>query len=316
MRGVRRRSARALAAALALLAATTSAQDDPLRALLRQGEALQRLGANEEALAVFARAHALCHCDEAMVSRAATEQALGRWVDAAEHLAAVDPSSPDPWVQQRRVRIDRARAFVAERVGWLDLAVSPPEARVSVAGRAAGDARRVRVARGDVTVRVEAAGYVAEERVVRVESAEGARAEVSLAREVTAVTVAPIPREPAASAAVAPRRSYRGWMWGSVAVAGLALAGAGVAWWAREESVARYNDPGCVTVFASRDERCGAYREAAATDESLAIAGAVVGGVAGVAAAVLAVIDARGARGERAWRCASTGAGATCEARF
>lgn len=257
-----------------------------------------------------------------MVSRALAEQSLGRWVDAAEHLATVSPETRDAWVTHNRAAIESARGVIADHVGWLDLTITPLDARVFIAGRSAGNARRVRVARGDVTVRVESAGHVPEEHVVRVDGSEGSRLEVSLAREATRAPE-PLALHEArpegmgtAQGGLGPRHPYRGWMWVSVAVSGLALSGAGVAWWAREVSLARYNDPGCVTVFASRDERCSAYREAAAANEAVAIAGAVVGGVAGVAGLVLGVLDAGAARRERVWACGATGWGGACVVRF
>lgn len=306
---------RVLAVAVTLWGAAGSAQVDPARALLRQGVELRRLGANAEALGVVERAWALCRCDEAMVERAITEQSLGRWVDAAEHMDAVRADSGDPWVARNREAIAAARARIAREVAWLELRVSPDDARVWIAGVDRGTARRVRVARGEVTLRVESAGHVAETRVVRVEE-EAARVEVTLAREAV-VAEAEAPRVVVRDVTSAPpRRSLRAWVWGSAVLAGVAAAGAGVAWWAREEAVGRYNDPQCATAFASREERCGAYARAAEVNAGIAIGSAVVAGIAGVAAVVLGVVDGRRPRRERAWGCWVTGEGGGCGGRF
>lgn len=309
-----------LSIALSLCTAVSSAQVDPAATPLLEGSALRSARNELAALAAFERAYALCHCEEAMAQRAFAEQALGRWEDAAEHLDAVPLSSNDPWVARHREAIAAARTHIEEHVGWLELRVTPPHARARVAGRDRADARRIRVARGEVAVRVEAAGYVAETRIVRVARHGATRIEVSLLPEAPPPPAPHVVMGGVSRAMEAPREAarprYRRWVWATGITAGLSLIGAGVALWARGEVAARYSDPSCVTVFASRDERCGAYGDAVVVNEALAATGFAVAGLAGVAAAVLAVIDAR-PRSERAFGCSMRDAGLVgCGLRF
>lgn len=316
-----RAQAASFSLALLLFGGASHAQDTEAGALLREGASLRERNANAEALAVFERAYERCRCEEAMAQRAFAEQALGRWEDAAAHIERIDPSSSDPWVVARRRAIEAARERIMAAVGWLELRVTPTSARVWVGGRDRGVERRLRAARGEVAVRVEAPGYITETRLAQVAAGGTARVEIALLQRVEEppLRVVPPPREvvraPRAPSAAHPR--LRGWAWAAGITAGLAVVGGGVALWAREESLARYNDASCVTAFASRDERCGAYREAAQLDEALAVTAGVFAGVSGIAALVLVLIDPADRGRERAMGCwQGSGGMVGCGTRF
>lgn len=314
-----------LVAAMGLRATTASAQQPDAVHWLEEGARLRAARRDVEALAAFERAWEGCHCDEATVQRGLAEQALGRWGEAAERLDGLDAST-DAWVVRNVAHLREARAVIARHVGTLDVRVDVPDAQLDVAGRprgaVAGGVRPLRVDAGDVALRVEADGRVVR-RVVHVEPGGVVRVDVVLTppREampevVPTPSVAPsvataeaiVPRRVALPA----RRSRAPWVWGLSGGAGLALAGGVVGLVARNDALTGYNDPSCVTVFASREERCGALRRAAEVDEALAVTGFVVGGVAVVVAAVVAVTDRR-ERPTRAWWCGPTGVrGAGC----
>lgn len=306
-----------LALSVVLLAAQAQAQDAEVEALLQQGAAARREQREEEALGSFERAWARCRCDEAMAQRAFAEQAIGRWGEAAEHLAAV-ASSEDPWILRNRGTIDTARTRIAREVGTLEVRANVATARVWIAGRERGAPRVFFAPRGEITVRVEAPGYLPESRVVTISPDVPARLEVTLVPQAVAPLEVPPPppiARPRPTPIVASRR-WRPWVWAAGGVSLLAVGGAAAALWAREESIARYNDPSCVTVFASREERCGAYRDAATVNEALAATGFVLGGAAAVTAVVLALVDGQ-RNAERAWICGATGARSIgCGVRF
>lgn len=285
------------------------AQSPSADALLAEGAALRRAHRDDEALATFERAWALCRCDEALAQRAIAEQALGRWVDAAESLGAVIGST-DPWVLRHREALLHAKEAIGRRVGAVELRADF-DATVRVAGRtyalAAGRSRVVLAEVGELSVEAVAAGRATEARVVRVSN-----------DLVSRVAFAALP-QPAASRAevialqgdrslTAPPRRRTPWIVLSAGAGALGVVGGALALWQRNELVTRYNAPSCVTVFASREENCGAYRRDAEVAEALAVTGFVLGGVGAVSAVVLGILDARRTRERaRAWSCGLLG---------
>lgn len=193
----------ALALAIVGYGATAGAQTGCGDAQIQRGNELRRAAQDEAALVQFQQAWEACHSARAQGQMGLAEAALGLWVDADRHLAAVLANAGDPWVTRSRAQLETVQAQVATHLGQLEVRGGVPGAEVQLDGHAVGTlplAAPLRLAGGSATLVVRAAGYVPLTRMVLVTPG-------SLVRE--SITLVPAAAEPARSEAVTPPRDVR-----------------------------------------------------------------------------------------------------------
>jgi hypothetical protein len=209
------------AVALALLASV--AAGDETEDLIQQGVELRHQGRDREALELFARAHLAAPTPRSAAQLGLAEQALGRWVDAEQHLRAA-LAADDPWVAENREPLEASLAFVAQHLAELEV-IGPPGATLSVDGRAVATlpmGAPVRVVAGLLAIEVRAPGRLPVARSVLAQEGQRARETVELA---------PLPQvaAPAPASAPAARPRARWWWWAIGGAALVAVVAAAVA---------------------------------------------------------------------------------------
>lgn len=165
----------------AVISSSVAAQDS--EALIREGIALREEGRDAEALARFERAHELTPTPRALAQIALAEQAMGRWVDAHDHLLEALESGSDPWIAERRSALDGALARIREHVGHLEVVEGIDGAEVRINGDRVGALplpRPLTVPAGTVVLEVRAPGHVAFQRSIQVRAGSRARERVVL----------------------------------------------------------------------------------------------------------------------------------------
>src|SRR5688500_5007277 len=103
------RRATGITAAVLLLGAVGTPEPWPVgesEALLARGNQLRRAGDDEGALPIFKRAYELHKSPRTIAQLGLVEWALGRWVDADEHLTeALKAVNTDVWIRNNRTTI-------------------------------------------------------------------------------------------------------------------------------------------------------------------------------------------------------------------
>lgn len=321
--------------ALLLLPASAAAQDrrcqgsDPVVAERARARAtalleanLGRSRVNVAALREAAR-EATAACDagdvRGLLHRALAREALAEHPLAARDLDAFllrDPiRAADPFVRALRERLDA-------RVGRVG--VTRPEGvpvRVQVDGEwLDGDTRSLAVSPGDVRVRVEAEGFVAAERPLRVAAGDrvtlGVRREGDAARATTELVLrrVVVVRPEAPRTGAGGEHPLRPWAITASAAAGVTLAlGVGMLVW-RTSSASTYSGLGCEGMSAPSAACLDTYAQFRDANAAT-VATLVSAGVLAVAAGALWIVDLRRSRSQR-WACAPGPLGFTCGARF
>jgi len=174
-----------------LLGATALAQgtDD----LLRRGIELRHEGRDEEALAVFARAHEEHPDARSCAQLGLAHQSLGHWLEA-ERLLREAIGANDPWVRHNQAALEAALLSISRRLGTLEVRGETVGAEVLVDGRSLERlplAAPTRVVAGVLTIDVRLEGHVAVTRRVVVDPGASVR------ESIPALT--PLPREVAAA---------------------------------------------------------------------------------------------------------------------
>lgn len=166
--------------------------------LIERGVRLREAGRDEEALAEFRRAWEMWPSPRTEAQLALACQAVGRWVEAAEHLAAALSATQDSWIARTRAPLEQAMSVLLTRVGRLDITGTTPGARVSIGGRevAFREGASVFVEPGSAEIEVHAPGYVPVTLSLDVRAGEIVRARVRMRRDPSA--------EPDASSTAAP----------------------------------------------------------------------------------------------------------------
>ncbi len=152
-------------------------------ALLARGVELRRTGQDQQALELFRRAFELSHSPRAEAQMGLAEQALGRWLDADQHVREAYAASGDPWIQSHRAGLDASIAVIEQHVGRLEVIGNVPGAEVLVNGQPAGTlplARPLRLIAGSVSVEVRANGYQPAQRSLTVTAGSLARESIDL----------------------------------------------------------------------------------------------------------------------------------------
>ena len=189
--GTRSRGISCLGLVLAALAASgvavgvAHAQSTSADQLVTDGLAARRAGHDDEALTLFTRAWDVGHSPRARAQMGLAEQALGRFVEAEQHLQEALASAGDPWIRARVASLQQGLDAVAARLGSLDVRASTPGAAVRVNGRSAGAlplARPLRTPVGSVVVEVTAEGFTPVTRTINVVADELTRETFDLVR--------------------------------------------------------------------------------------------------------------------------------------
>lgn len=242
-----RRARLRLTAALALLvsapvaiaARRATAAELSEEDLIKQGIERRKVQDDGGALELFTRAYQLHHSARASAQMALAETALGRWIDAEQHLdQALD--APDPWTRKNRPALEAVRVNVKKQLGNLQVLGNPNGAEVVIEGEIKGTlpmAKPVRVRIGECRFDVRAKGFAPVSRVVRIAAGELTRETVRLSELRVAELAAPAARPRPVSTAplvslrreapAAPPAAERAGGSG-MRVAGVILAGTGV----------------------------------------------------------------------------------------
>ena len=263
--------------------AEAGASDGAADGLVESGIELRRNGRDEEALAVFAKALKQApDSTRIKVHLAATYQALGQWVEAERYLreAASDPD--DAYIRRHRATIEKAYAFIEQRLGSLDVVGGPEGAELVLSGRPVGQlplAQPVRVPIGSYLLEVRKPGYYTVSRPVSIGGGAMLRESVVLGdREQQAAGGGPArdggPVE-ADTGAGSPR--WLTWTLGGAGVGALALSA--VAFGVREKHAARWNSDDCTAPGLTRGEVCQAELDSGHSAERWGIGAAIASGV-------------------------------------
>jgi hypothetical protein len=164
-----------------LLPAAASAQDR--KALMATGSSQRKAGDDLGALSSFLRAHALGPTPETFAQIGTCEFALNRFVEAEIHLAEAMKASQDPWVRKNHVALQEYVASTKAMLGWVEIVGTPAGADVEVGGRPVGHLPlpgRVRVAAGEVNIRMDAPGFKVYRQDVEVTADEVRRVNIDL----------------------------------------------------------------------------------------------------------------------------------------
>lgn len=210
---VRRLACILVASTFTLVVASHAAAQEDADAMIAEGVSLRGEGRDAEALERFERAHEHTPTPRALAQIALAEQALGRWVDAHDHLLEALGQTSDPWIAAHRDALDGALARIREHVGHLEVVEGVEGAEVRINGEAVGVlplASPLTVPVGTVVLEVRAPGHVAFQRSIQVRAGGRARERVVLVARSTAAggddepaETEPPPSEPATRAPIA-----------------------------------------------------------------------------------------------------------------
>src|SRR4051812_13274321 len=107
----------ALVCSLVLCVRVADAQNSAAEAHIRRGLELREQNNDEQALIEFQQAFAAGNSARAQAQMGMAEQALGRWLDAEEHLRAALASTTDRWIAHNRAGLQQAYDVIASHVG-------------------------------------------------------------------------------------------------------------------------------------------------------------------------------------------------------
>ena len=152
-------------------------------ALLDEGYALRERGEDDQALAKFQEAYRLSPEPRALAQIALAEQALGRWLEAEQHLQGALADSRDPWIAQRRQLLVQSLHAIEAELGALEIRCNVAGATVELAGRAVGTTPLtgpMRAAASVLHVTLAAEGYFPVTQTVTIHPGQLSRAEFVL----------------------------------------------------------------------------------------------------------------------------------------
>jgi hypothetical protein len=288
---------------------------------LQRGVELRKEGRDAEALEEFREAYKNDKSLRIRAQIAVAEQALGHWLEAERGLVLVLAATEDPWIDERRKALEEALDRVRSHLGWLIAESNVAGAELRVDGVKVAllpTAEPVRIVAGTHTLEVTAEGATPVRRTVDVRGnrrlREAFELTVSAARP-KEMTEAPLAADKS-KAAHSPSLSTGTIV--SAAAFGVLVATGAVSLIVREINVAKYNDASqCVAGNLSREERCGAYRDAANTAEYVAIGAFAGATLAGIGAGIFFANDVMKSRRDTATvRCGPLGWGVVCGGAF
>jgi tetratricopeptide repeat protein/PEGA domain-containing protein len=278
----------ALAAGAGVARAEAPAQDVAPEAvvdgLMERGIELRRSGRDEDALAVFATAlEQAPDSTRIKVHLAATYQALGQWVEAERFLRAASADPDDAYIRRHRATIEKAYAFIEQRLGSLEVVGGPDGAELVLSGRTVASlplAEPVRVPVGSYLLEVRKPGYYTISRPVTIGAGAMLRESVVLGeREQRTLGPDPVaeraPAEAEADGGGSPR--WLTWTLGGAGIGALAISA--VAFGVREKHAARWNSDDCTAPDSTRGEVCPGELDSGRSAERWGIGAAVASGV-------------------------------------
>jgi len=234
-----------LVAASLLASSVAAAESEEPEALIRQGIELRRRGDDARAHGYFKRAYDLSKTPRAAAQLGLVDQAVGRWVEA-DVLLAEALASNDPWVAQHRATLEDSVKMVHQRLGGILVVGAPGGTTWSDADHPARPlpaSGAIWVNPGESTLRFETPGHQVVTKSVKVAAGENVGLKVdfpsagppALAAASATPSGAPDAQpadssatpalsQPAAPPAEGEDTSGRGGR-----IAGIAVAGAGVA---------------------------------------------------------------------------------------
>jgi hypothetical protein len=292
-------------------------------AQVRRGYELRRAGQDDAALEEFRRAWESCHTPRARGQMGLAEAALGRWVDADQHLAEALASARDPWVTRSRGLLEEGRTQVAAHVGHIEVRGGVAGAEVRLDNRPVATLplrEPLRVVAGSATLTVSAAGYTPVTRMVMVTAGHLVRENIEMAPQAqeeppartertpvatassSSVASTERPRSGATDASLSRGGAHRALAWVSAAGA-LALLGGGVAASLVQAPATDYLTTNAVRCRA--EGACADYKETESTAYTLSWVGYVSGAALAVTSAVLFLTAPSGRRppGARGANC-------------
>jgi hypothetical protein len=294
--------------AVFLLARTASAAPDEHERLIKQGVELRAKHKDKEALALFEKAYAINPTPRALAQIALAEQALADWAIAERYLLDALEKESDPWIKSRRSALEDALKTIREHLATLEID-GTQGAEVTLAGRSAGLlplAKMLRVAAGEVMVRVSKQGFEPLERTLKLAANDTVREVFDLVATPPPAPPPP-PPAPAPTVVTAAREESSFPILAYATGAGAALGiGAGIAALiVRVRHVDRYNnDSICLPPNGkTRDQNCMSDRTAANTDQTIAIAAFAAGGALAVATGVIVALSSGDDKATAALRC-------------
>jgi hypothetical protein len=277
-----------------LLASGARAQTPPDAAdgYFRQGNTFFKEQRWAEALRAYESAFQLKKAHDIAANMAYVEMKLGKWRDAAEHLAfAVKSWPPTGKADKREVAIERLQV-VKREVCTLSIEVNAPHAEVSVDGKPVGRAplAEVFVEPGQRVIAAKAAGF--EEASLRVGAIKGEVQKVTL----TLAAEPPPPPPPTPPIVVQKRPVWPALLTGGVALGGVALgAGLTAAANGKAADVARMQTgqtSRCTAPAPSEAASCASLHEATTSRARLsnaAVTSFIGGGALAIASAGLGI---------------------------
>lgn len=289
----------AIALALACLTALPAAaqEKDPDK-LIKKGVELRKKRRDADALAAFREAYAIKATPRTLAQIALAEQALGAWLDSAQHLEEALGEATDPWIRSNQKVLRDSLAAVEGKLSRLVFTGLPENALIRAGNSMSMSPKPVRVLCGsEISIEANAEGYLPREK--KIIPACGKEEIVELALEKIpapepkreappSVVVAPVQREEPSSL-----KPYA-WVTAGGAVLGL---GTGTAFlFVRESHAKKYNDDErCLPANGTtREENCSGDRKSAERAQLFSIIGFGAGGALAVASAVLFVLDGGG----------------------
>lgn len=243
---------------------------DGSEALIREGLALRRNGNDEGALEKFTQAAAIRRSGRALAQIALAEQAIGRWVEAEDHLKEALALREEAWIAKNSPLLQSALADISSHLGMLEISGNVSGATVKVNGTARGRLplrEPLRVPLGTVMVELEAQGHFPLARSVVVLAGSRARESLNMvpSGQAPSSAFAPTPLPAVAAAAPEPsladsatatQPSSSSWQRPtaivSVVAAGALLVYGGIAHWQREQTVSAEREK-----EASGQSHCG-----------------------------------------------------------
>jgi hypothetical protein len=290
--------------------------------LVRRGNQLRHAGDDEGALPIFKKAHEIHESPRTKAQLGLVEWALGRWVDADEHLTeALKAVNSDVWIRANRTVIGDALAVAKRNVARVEITGDPEGAEVLVNGKAVGRVplpQPVRVIAGSVDIELRAPGYRSGFRTITVAGLQYQSVVIRLDREGDArspVAGGPTPVQRPGSlsssagaydadlAASAPMATWRK---AAIGVAiGTAALGGGAGWYLIErhnDQVDRFNRRSCLStangaILASTrasDKECNSLKSSYQNASTMAIVSFSAAGALAVGALVLYFTDSDG----------------------
>ncbi len=286
---------------------------DEAEELMRRGNNLRRAGDDEGALPIFRRAYEVSKSPRTSAQLGLVEWALGRWVEADEHLTdALKAVATDVWIRTNRETIEEALTVAKRNVGRVEITGDPSGAEVLVNGRPVGTVplpQPVRVIAGSVDIELRAPGYRPGFRTITIAGLQYQPVVIRLDKEGEGSSAGPagglrpvqrgasgLSGEGADLGEHAPMASWRKAALGvAIGAAGLSLGVASYGIWRYNDQVASFNKRMCLettngAILARSnvaDRTCTQIKSAYKKAQTIWIAGFSAAGALGASALVL-----------------------------